>query len=172
MHVFSEGGSNKACELAEVFHRETGKRLPISALCLDSTPGAPRYRRLCHAFNKSLPSIPFVRHTGLLIGSIVIGAIWITFSTYRDFETNVISRTRERILDPTYFDLSVPRCYLYSKDDNLIAWQDVYEHAEESYQKGVPVKQVVFQGSKHVGHARKYPDHYWYAIMAIWLDAI
>lgn len=161
MHVFSEGGSNKACELAEAYFNITGKRLSFSALCLDSTPGHPRYRRLCNALNKSLPPIPVLRHTGLFFGSAVLGAIWLTYSFVKGGKNNVITRTRRRLLDPAHFDLTAPRCYLYSKDDALIAWQDVCEYAEESMQMGVPVKEVLFEGSGHVGHARHEPERYW-----------
>jgi hypothetical protein len=171
MHVFSEGGSNKACELAEAYFVITGKRLPVSALCFDSTPGHPRYLRLCNALNKSLPQIPLLRHTGLILGSTVLGAIWITYRVFKGPENNIITRTRRRLLDPVHFDLTAPRCYLYSKDDALIAWQDVCEHATESVHKGIPVKEVLFEGSGHVGHARQEPDRYWRAVTATWRSA-
>jgi hypothetical protein len=171
MHVFSEGGSNKACELAEAYLSITGQRLPVSALCFDSTPGHPRYLRLCSALNKSLPQIPVLRHTGLLFGSAVLGAIWVSYICAKGPENNVITRTRRRLLDPRHFDLTVPRCYLYSKNDTLIAWKDVNEHAKESIDKGVPVKEVLFEDSGHVGHARQEPDRYWSEVMATWRNA-
>lgn len=168
MHVFSEGGSNKACELAEAYYTTTGKRLPVSALCLDSTPGHPRYLRLCKALNKSLPHIPVLRHTGLVFGSAALGALWLTYHLVKGSENNVITRTRRRLLDPKHFDLSAPRCYLYSKEDALIAWQDVCEHATESSHLGVPVTEELFEGGGHVGHARQEPERYWNAVMCTW----
>jgi hypothetical protein len=168
LHVFSEGGSNKACELAEAYFITTRTRLPVAALCFDSTPGHPRYLRLCNALNKSLPPIPVLRHTGLLFGSAVLGVLWISYKFVKGAENNVITRTRRRLLDPEQWDLEAPRCYLYSRDDTLIAWQDVREHAEESTQQGVPVREVVFQESGHVGHARAEPNRYWSAVTATW----
>jgi hypothetical protein len=168
MHVFSEGGSNKACELAEAYHTTTGKRLPVSALCLDSTPGHPRYLRLCKALNKSLPQIPVLRHTGLMFGGAALGALWLTYLLVKGSENNVITRTRRRLLDPKIFDLSAPRCYLYSKEDTLIAWQDVCEHATESSHLGMPVTEELFEGSGHVGHARQEPERYWNAVLYTW----
>ncbi|OAL03311.1 hypothetical protein IQ06DRAFT_105883 [Phaeosphaeriaceae sp. SRC1lsM3a] len=172
MHVFSEGGSNKACELAEAYFAITGRRLTVSALCLDSTPGHPRYLRLCNALNKSLPPVPILRHTGLLFGSAVLGAIWITYVGIKGYENNVITRTRRRLLDPTHWDLSAPRCYLYSINDELIAWKDVNEHVEASVHMGVPVTEVLFEHSGHVGHAREDPELYWNAVMATWRSAL
>jgi hypothetical protein len=171
LHVFSEGGSNKACELAEVYYKITGKQLPILMLCFDSTPGFPRYLRLCNALNKSLPSIPLFRQITPCFCSAVLGAIWITYAVFKDFEGNLITRTRQRVLDTTYFDLTAPRCYLYSEEDAVVAWQDVHEHAEESLRKGVPVTEMMFEGSEHVEHARQNPDRYWGTIIAIWRSA-
>jgi hypothetical protein len=168
MHAFSEGGSNKACEMAEAYYTTTGKRLPVSALCLDSTPGHPRYLRLCKALNKSLPQIPVLRHTGLVFGAAALGTLWLTYLLVKGSENNVITRTRRRLLDPKHFDLSAPRCYLYSKEDALIAWQDVREHATESSHLGVSVTEEIFEGSRHVGHARQEPERYWNAVMCTW----
>lgn len=168
MHVFSEGGSNKACELAEAYFDITGNRLPVTALCLDSTPGHPRYLRLCNALNKSLPQVPVLRHTGLFFGSVALGAIWITYKLVKGPENNVITRTRRRLLDTTHFDPSVPRCYLYSSGDALIASKDVHDHAQESIAAGIPVTSVLFEGSGHVGHARQDPKRYWDAVMETW----
>lgn len=172
MHAFSEGGSNKACELAEAYHNMTGSRLPVSALCLDSTPGHPRYLRCCNALSKSLPQVPVLRHTGLVFMSAVLGAIWLSYLCVKGPDNNFITRTRRRLLDPKNFDPNTPRCYMYSKEDALVAWQDVYEHATEATQKGVPVQGVMFDGSGHVGHARREPERYWEAVTETWRGSV
>jgi hypothetical protein len=171
LHVFSEGGSNKACELAEAYLHTTHTRLPAAALCLDSTPGHARYLRLCSALNKSLPRVPVLRHAGLLCGSAVLGVMWLSYKLVRGMENNVITRTRRRLLDRESFHLGAPRCYLYSRSDALIASRDVSEHARDSAQQGVPVREVVFEGSGHVGHARAEPGRYWGAVVATWDSA-
>lgn len=77
LHVFSEGVSNKAYELinlAEAYESRTRRRLPVSALCLDTSPGQPSYVRLCKTFSMALPSLPMVRYTGLLFGSVAVGS--------------------------------------------------------------------------------------------------
>jgi hypothetical protein len=168
LHVFSEGGSNKACELAKAYYNITATRLPVSALSFDSTPGHPRYMRLCQALNKSLPQVPVLRHVAMLFASITLGVIWILYTGVKGYENNVISRTRRRLQDPVYFDPNAPRCYLYSKGDSLISWQDVQEHAEESICAGMCVEEVLFEGSGHVGHAKEEPGRYWDAVLATW----
>ncbi|KAF1832676.1 hypothetical protein BDW02DRAFT_416091 [Decorospora gaudefroyi] len=171
LHVFSEGGSNKACELAEAYYNITTTRLPASALCFDSTPGHPRYLRLCNALNKSLPPVPVLRPTAMVLGSALLGCIWILYLGIKGPENNVISRTRRRLLDPIHFDSATPRCYLYSKSDALISWEDVCEHAEESMNAGMSVTKVLFENSGHVGHAREEPKRYWDAVIATWRKA-
>lgn len=168
MHVFSEGGSDKAVELAEAYHSTTSTRLPVSALCMDSTPGHPRYLRLCSALDKALPQVPVVRHADLFVSSVVLGCIWVVYVGLKGYEKNVITRTRHRLQDPTNFDLSTPRCYLYSGDDAVISWQDINEHAQESSDLGTPVINMLFEGSRHVEHAKQHPERYWQAVMATW----
>lgn len=168
VHAFSEGGSNKAVELAEAYRKLTGARLPCSAICLDSTPGHPRYSRLCNAIKKSLPPIPILNCTGMLVGRALLGGIWILYEGFKGFENNVISRTRRRLQDPNHWDLSMPRCYLYSKGDELIAWQDIREHINEAAYYGASVTDVCFEDSAHCKHAAQYPDRYWGAVSSTW----
>lgn len=168
MHAFSEGGSNKACELAETYYNTTGKCLPLRALYLDSTPGHPRYLRSCNALYKSLPRIPIVNYILFVLCCALLGAIFTYYHVFTTFENNFITWTRRRLLDPKYFDLSVPRCYLYSKNDLLISWLDIYAHAEESFLHGVPVQEVLFEKSGHVDHARVEPRRYWDAVLDTW----
>lgn len=168
VHAFSEGGSNKAAELAEAYHDTTGARLPCSALYLDSTPGHPRFLRLCNAIKKSLPPIPILNCTGLLVGSALLGSIWILYTCIKGYDNNVISRTRRRLQDPQHWDPTAPRCYFYSKADELIAWTDIKEHVGEAVRSGVPVMDVCFEDSAHCKHAAMYPEKYWGAAALTW----
>ncbi|KAF2264136.1 hypothetical protein CC78DRAFT_447426, partial [Lojkania enalia] len=168
IHVFSEGGSNKAVEFAEAYHNTTGHLLPCSALCLDSTPGHARFVRLCNALRKSLPPYRILRYSGLIIGGTIIGGIWIIHHTFKGLDNNVISKTRRRLMDDTYWNLGAPRCYLYSKADELIKWQDVHEHASQASEAGIPVMEVCFERSNHCRHVAEDPEKYWDAVKAIW----
>lgn len=171
VHAFSEGGSNKAWALAEAYFTISGRRLPVSALIFDNTPGLSQYLQLRNALDKSLPQIPVLRHTGLLFGSAVLSALWMTYRIVKGAENNVITRTRRRIHDPAHFDLSVPRYYLCSKNDVLIAWQVINKRAEDSVFKGTAVTKMVFGGSGHVEHAKCEPDRFWNVVVATWRSA-
>ncbi|KAF2651462.1 hypothetical protein K491DRAFT_89904 [Lophiostoma macrostomum CBS 122681] len=171
VHAYSEGGSNKVVEFADAYRVETGVRLPCTALLLDSTPGHPRYLRLCNAARLSLPSIPILGVLGFGICVVVLGIFWILYRCIKGWENNFISRTRRKLLDDTIWDLTVPRCYFFSQADELIWWKDVLQHARESIEMGVPVLHVCFQRSAHCRHAADYPISYWDAVAMTWKRA-
>lgn len=168
VHAFSEGGSNKLCELAIAYHHTTGTRLPIAALFLDSTPGHPRYLRLCSALAKSFPPIPVLKQLAIIVASIILGIIWILYHGFVGYDSNPVTRSRRQLLDPQLFDPKAPRCYLYSKIDALIAWQDVYAHAGEAMEHSGCVTEIIFDASSHVDHARAEPERYWGAVTTVW----
>ncbi|KAF1361203.1 hypothetical protein EJ07DRAFT_112969 [Lizonia empirigonia] len=144
--IFSEGGSNKACELATAYRAATGSPLPLSALYLDSTPSHPHFallRRASQTRSRPSPGSHTSRPHSLPCG---LG---------------------RQLLDPKLFNQNAQRCYLYSKADQLITWQDVCQHAGTAMQ-GAAVAQVVFEDSAHVAHARSEPGRYWGAVRAGW----
>jgi hypothetical protein len=168
MHVFSDGGSNKACELAEAYWKNTGKTLPVSAVYLDSTPGRPRYKNLCNALSKCLPSVPVVGNTGVVICSPVVGIIW-TFYKLRGFDKNVISMTRNRLLDKRLFRSEAPRLYMYSESDSIVNYTDIIKHYSDSTNAGFTVECKEFEGTEHVKHAHKSEKEvYWKFIQSTW----
>lgn len=102
IHCFSDGGSNKAVELAEAYRRRTSSTLPCKALCLDSTPSYPHYLNYCAAFTKSLPSNLVIRFLGIFLSYIVLAIFWVVYMTFIGFRNNVICQTRERLEDTKY----------------------------------------------------------------------
>lgn len=63
---------------------------------------------------------------------------------------------------------SAQRLYMYSKEDALIGYKDIEEHAEEAKKLGYVTHTKVFKGSGHVEHMRMHTDEYWAAIEASW----
>jgi hypothetical protein len=72
LHAFLEGGSHKCCELASEYLIATGDQLPVIAMLLDSTPGRPRFTRLCSALATSFPLIFIIKQLALAIAVIVL----------------------------------------------------------------------------------------------------
>jgi hypothetical protein len=172
MHVFSEGGSNKACELAEAYLTTENSRLPVSALILDSTPGRPHFRRLCDAASKSLSPSACVRVASLPLCYVMVGIMWVVYCGIKGFERNIISMTRERLLDSSVWDPNALRCYIYSISDALIDYRDIETHAEDSENCRIPVTLQKFETSGHVMHAKLHKIAYWDAVWDTWSSHI
>lgn len=60
------------------------------------------------------------------------------------------------------------RLYMYSKEDDLIGYKDIVEHADDSKKLGYAVDTKEFYGSGHVGHMRMHADEYWASIQQSW----
>jgi hypothetical protein len=71
-----------------------------------------------------------------------------------------VSTSRRQLLDSDLFSLSIPRCYMYSKLDCLIAWEDISEHVCTAIEQGSDVLEYVFKTSGHVDHAKVDPNQY------------
>jgi len=168
LHAFSEGGSHKCCELASEYLIATGGRLPVMALLLDSTPGHPRFTRLCSALAKSFPPIFVIKQLALAIAVLVLAITWTLYHVVKGYENNPVSTSRRQLLDPDLFSLSIPRCYMYSKLDPLIAWEDISEHVCMAIEQGSDVLEYVFETSGHVDHAKVDPSRYWSGVLLVW----
>jgi hypothetical protein len=164
LHCFSEGGSHKAIQFAKAYLSSTGNRLPITSLCLDSTPGDHQYHRIARAFKLSLPPIWFLRFLGLIFAYLMLTFLWCFYAIYGP-KKNLMTRIRRGLEDPTLWDTQhIPRCYLYSKRDVLIKYQDVERHARKAERKGVPVLLVTFEQSVHCHHVKEDTEKYWSAV--------
>ncbi|KAI0007277.1 DUF829-domain-containing protein [Xylariaceae sp. FL0662B] len=71
-------------------------------------------------------------------------------------------------LDNATASTRAPRIYMYSKEDDLIWWEDLEAQAAIAKSKGYTTELVRFEGSPHVGHMRMHPDRYWGAIEKWW----
>lgn len=64
------------------------------------------------------------------------------------------------------------KLYMYSKEDDLIRWQDIEVHVAETRRLGWQADVEVFAGTGHVGHMRQHGEQYWAAIRASWERAM
>lgn len=71
-----------------------------------------------------------------------------------------------------WMNKKTPRLYLYSQQDDLIPVDAVEEHAQQAEACGFDVSLEKFSDSKHVAHARVYPERYWGSIKNLWQRAI
>lgn len=136
VHCFSEGGSHKAIQFAKAHLSRTGNKLPITSLCLDSTPGDHQFHRLARAFKLSLPPNLLLRTLGLIFAYLLLTFFWCFYAIYGP-KKNLMTRTRRGLEDQRLWDTQhIPRCYLYSEKDSLIKYQDVERHAKKAEKRG------------------------------------
>ncbi|KIH68300.1 hypothetical protein ANCDUO_01366, partial [Ancylostoma duodenale] len=57
-------------------------------------------------------------------------------------------------------DLPIPQLYLYSHEDKFIKHKYVKRFLEQQRERGKDVEEIIFEGSEHVQHFRKYPEQY------------
>jgi hypothetical protein len=168
LHSFSNGGAYTAHLLARLYLARTGHVLPISAQILDSSPGHGHYGRTATAMALSLPRSPAVLHYVSLVMLHLFLAVYYVAKTATG-GLNKVQVMREGLLDVKFWDNGVPRCYVYSKEDKMVTWGDVVEHAGMAREKGwkrVSVEE--FDGSAHCGHLLVDEGRYWGIVERVW----
>lgn len=74
----------------------------------------------------------------------------------------------EAMTNPALTSHSATRLFIYSKEDELIWWEDIEENAATAIGKGYKCLMELFEGSPHVGHLKKDPERYWTSIEKAW----
>jgi hypothetical protein len=165
------GGVNYSATLY-AFRERYGRLMPHQLLVFDSTPGSftlswPTLQRWSRAMSigtaNSLPWPATV--TQCLCGSFLLINVFAGWLLGRE----AAGAFAMRIIDDASYQMKeVRRLYLYSQEDDLVAYEDIEHYAAESRQKGYRLRAEVFKGSGHVGHMRMYPEKYWKAVIGAW----
>jgi hypothetical protein len=176
LHVMSNtGGINCAATMNAYTKHTDGRVFPHDMLVCDSTPGSPHFlpnvgrwsRAMALGAPRWLPW-PFVVTQALaaVFLASLHGLGWLIGETSAaEFSTGAVN-------DPRLSDTGAKRLYLYSKEDDIILWEDIEKHAADARQKGWSVTAELFDGTPHVGHMRAHPEQYWAAISAAWNEAV
>ena len=167
VHVFSNGGTYKLCELAKAYKRTYKTILPIRTLIFDSAPGKPHFRRSIRALKHILPKPWYLYFPALIVLYVYLASLY-TFHTVTG-GVPISTRVWHEVNDPELVDERAERLYLFSKDDGMIWWEDVVEHAANAREKGWKVVRTEeFVGSKHVAHMVLDPERYWDIVTRFW----
>lgn len=167
LHSFSNGGAQTACQLVSQTRQENGKRLPVKAMVLDSSPGGATVERGVTAFAASLPRSGPIRWLGVGMLYVALSSLLIYLRIMQ--RENVVDQIRRQLNDPSIFNPDAPRTYMYSKTDKLVDWHDVEQHAADAKAAGFDVRTEPFDGSEHVAHAMVDQNRYWSVIEALCL---
>lgn len=175
LHVMSNtGGINCAATMHAYAQHTGGDILPHALLACDSTPGSTHFLPNVGPWSRAMAlgaarwfPWPFAVTQALaaLFLACLHGLGWLVGTTSAaEFSTAAVN-------DRTMSDLAAKRLYLYSKEDDIIRWEDIEQHAADARRKGWSVSAELFAGTPHVGHMRGHPEQYWAAIAAAWREA-
>ncbi|GAB1313758.1 DUF829-domain-containing protein [Madurella fahalii] len=176
LHVMSNtGGMNCAATMNAYTKRTGGKLFPHDMLVCDSTPGSTHFLPNIGPWSRAMalgvaPWLPWPFIITQALAAMFLGTLhgfgWLIGATSAaEFSTGAVN-------DARLSDVSAKRLYLYSKEDDIIHWEDIEKHAADARQKGWSVSAEVFEGTPHVGHMRAHPEQYWRAIARAWKEAV
>jgi hypothetical protein len=175
LHVMSNtGGLNCAATMNAYTSNTHGAVMPHQLMICDSTPGSTDFARNVGAWSKAMSvgaagwfpwPAAFTQALAAVFLACLYGAGWAIGATSAgEYSTRAVN-------DARLSDTSAKRLYLYSKEDEIIRWDDIEHHAADARQKGWSVTAELFEGTPHVGHMRAHPEQYWAAIAAAWREA-
>jgi len=160
LHIFSNGGSNSAVQLAEAWRARQSSPFPATSMVLDSCPGSPSLKLAADAVVSSTPKSS---HWWAIIFAWTVVVPFVAFPVLLG-GMNVVASLRERLNDTQLFSTKTRRVYLCSSTDLMVPQEDVVSHCESARSIGFGVELVDFDGSAHVSHVMKDPSRYWSAI--------
>ncbi|KAJ5143225.1 uncharacterized protein N7515_002012 [Penicillium bovifimosum] len=177
VHAMSNTGAIFAAAVVMAYQRRHGddKPFPHELLVLDSTPGslhfasqAGRWARAMAVGTAKFFPWPFVVTKGLWYVFLWGTYLW---GVLRGLEPS--GKWANRVMtDKSRITTESRRLYLYSKEDEIIGYEDLEENAAHVRSLGYTADLEMFEGSAHVGHMRLHPEQYWNKISSTWKLAI
>ena len=163
LHIFSNGGMSSATHLLHVLHSRMNEALALTGIVFDSCPGkGASYWQSFDAMVLSFPKNQIWHFLGALAVHcfLIILALYIACGN----ESPVALWWRT----PLEENPAHGACYLFSKEDRMIDWTDIQQHAEEARRKDWRVMEVIFDGSGHCAHLMMDEGRYVEAVSGIW----
>lgn len=168
VHLFSNGGVATTKRLSQVYRQKTGQAFPLHAAVYDSCPGVFGFWGSYKAIMMSVPK-------GILLRWIL--APFIHFFNLAVLFSEVVLRRPSGITanaiyhnDPTKLQ-QIVRTYIYSRNDLMIDWRHVENHAKQAQAAGFKVRRKLFDGA-HVAHMMSDKERYWKVVMETWKTAV
>ncbi|CAG9995695.1 unnamed protein product [Clonostachys byssicola] len=175
-HTMSNTGAIFYTSMINAYQDRYHEPFPHQLLSMDSTPGSTdfhwanlqRWSRAMALGTAAWFPWPFV----------VTQTIWAMALSINGLYESLIGREhagawgRKAANNEKYEAKGARKLYLYSKEDDLIGYEDIEIHAAEAAKLGWQMDLEMFEGSGHVGHMRAHAVQYWKAIQDSWKRAI
>lgn len=176
VHAMSNTGGIFAAATVVAYQQRHGtdKQFPHKLLVCDSTPGSLDFASQVGRWSRAMAvgtakyfPWPFIFTQGFWY--LFLWANW-AWERLRSSEPSGVWANRV-MNDHSITTVNSSRLYLYSKEDEIIGWQDLEENVAQVKTLGYSVDLEMFQGSPHVGHMRLHPEQYWNRVLGCWKDA-
>lgn len=170
VHVFSNGGASSMRNMYQIYRKKTGHSFPPHAAVYDSCPGANSLLRTYTAFMVGLKGIARLFAAPLIMAvaaflSLLYGPLQFLFGEGPLRESQRVHNDRTLVRQTN-------RAYVYSKEDDMVDWRHLEEHAKEAAAKGIPVRRELYANSAHVAHMPTDSDRYWKIMTDTWEQGI
>ncbi|KAI1825642.1 hypothetical protein F4861DRAFT_501084 [Xylaria intraflava] len=176
IHIMSNTGGIFAAATLNAYRERHGPDavLPHHLCVSDSTPGGLNFMseawRWSRAMALNVPKwipLPFVLSQALC-------CVFLTLVNYAAVAVGIepSGSYSARIFNEHAFATpKALRLFCYSKEDDLVYWEDLEEQAALARSNGYTTVLEEFKGSPHVGHMRVHPEQYWSSILRCWKQA-
>ncbi|KAL5621308.1 hypothetical protein BROUX41_006778 [Berkeleyomyces rouxiae] len=176
VHAMSNTGAINYTATLYAYTQRFGRAMPCRLLSHDSMPGSvkltwenmPRWSRAMALGTAGFFPWPFF----------VTQGIWGVFLAFNEFGhwalgAETAPATAARLTsDTNYSDKRMTKLFMYSKEDEIIYWEDVEAAIAVCQQHGFKTEAEIFGGTGHVGHMRQSPEKYWKTVEATWEKAM
>ncbi|KAL4791427.1 hypothetical protein BDV19DRAFT_401186 [Aspergillus venezuelensis] len=169
------GGIAYASTLVSYF-KQYRRAMPHRLLVLDSTPGSTDLSlsnmwRLSYALALGVaPFLPIPFAVTQFLSGIFLYLI--SFIEILLGRKSAGFESAEIIDNADHCTTAARRLYLYGMSDRIISYKDIEGHVGRARSQGIKADAVVFEGSGHVEHMRRFGERYWGAIEDSWEGAL
>ena len=164
LHIFSNGGMSSTTNLLRVLRSRIGEPLALTGLIFDSCPGqGASYWQTFSAIIISFPNSIVWRLLGALSAHCFLIFLVVYVACGYENPVTIWRRAPLEGIRPARGAL-----YLFSREDRMIDWTDIEQHATEARAKGWMVKEILFEGSGHCAHLAVDEGRYIEAVKSIW----
>ena len=163
LHIFSNGGMSSATHLLHVLRSRMKKPLALTGIVFDSCPGkGTSYWQTFDAMMLSFPE----NHVWRFLGALAVHCFLIVLVLYIACGNENPAALWWRT--PLEENPAHGACYLFSREDRMIDWIDVQQHAKEARRNNWRVMEVQFYGSGHCAHLMMNEGRYIEAVNSVW----
>ncbi|KAK3498946.1 uncharacterized protein B0T23DRAFT_306137 [Neurospora hispaniola] len=177
VQVMSNTGGMYFAATLNAHRQRFGQCFPHHMLVLDSTPGStsflqnagPWSRAMALGASGYLPGcVPFIvtQAMACMFLAALHGFGWLIGAS------SAAAYSVAAVNNEELCAREARRLYVYSKEDDIIYWEDIESHAAQARQRGYQVDMDMFEGTPHVGHMRMHPEQYWRAVAKTWREAV